>query len=99
MPIMTRFINRLFLGAIALFVLGTVAVGAYQFAYVIPAKRCETAGRWWDPGSRTCATPIFLPHITGRPLNAQEAAAAASAALPEAQERSPRPTYDPRPSF
>ena len=99
MPIMTRFINRLFLGALAVFALSVVAVFSYQIAYVIPAKRCETAGRWWDPESRTCATPIFIPPITGRPANTQEAAAAAAAALPEAEARSPQPSYDPRPSF
>jgi len=99
MPIMNRFINRLMLSFFALFVFGAVAVGYYQFAYVIPAKRCEEGGRWWDPQSRTCATPIYIPHITGRPANTDEAAAAAAAALPEAELRSPEPQIDPRPDF
>ena|SRR3712207_582343 len=99
MTTMTRFINRLMLGFVALFVVSTIAVGVYQFAYVIPGKRCEASGRWWDPQSRVCATPIFIPHITGRPVNTAQAAAAAAAALPEAERRSPGTIVDPRPDF
>jgi hypothetical protein len=99
MPTMQRFINRLSLGFLALFVVASVGVGAYQVIYVIPAKRCEAGGRWWDPQSRSCATPIYIPHITGRPVNTAEAAAAAQAALPEAERRSPKSIIDARPDF
>ena len=99
MPPMNRFINRLFVVFTALFVIGSVAAGAYQVYFVIPAKRCEASGRWWDPESRVCATPVYIPHITGRPVNTDEAAAAAAAALPEAERRSPKPVFDARPDF
>jgi hypothetical protein len=99
MPTMKRFINLLMVGFLAVFAFGAVAIGYYQFAYVIPAKRCEGSGKWWDPQSRSCATPIYIPHITGRPVNTQEAAAAAAAALPEAEAKSPKSVVDPRPSF
>ena len=96
---MTRFINRLLMGFFALFILGAVGTAAYQIIWVIPAKRCEGSGRWWDPQSRECATPIYIPHITGRPVNTAEAAAAAAAALPEAERRSPKSIVDARPDF
>lgn len=96
---MTRFINRLTLAFGAVFVLSVVAIGAYQFYYVVPAKRCEASGRWWEPNERLCASPIYIPHITGRPADTAEAARAAAEALPEAERRSPRPVVDPRPSF
>lgn len=99
MPPMTRFINRLLIGFLALFVFSAVGVAAYQIGWVIPAKRCEASGRWWDPQSRQCATPIYIPHITGRPANTAEAAAAAAAALPEAERRSPKSIVDARPDF
>jgi len=99
MPTMNRFINRLFVVFTALFVISSAGVVAYQIYVVIPAKRCEESGRWWDPESRLCAVPIYIPHITGRPANTDEAAAAAAAALPEAERRSPQPVYDPRPDF
>jgi hypothetical protein len=99
MPTMTRFINRLLLGFVALFVFGAVGAAAYQIIWVIPGKRCETAGRWWDPQSRQCATPIYIPHITGRPVDTAAAAAAAHAALPEAERRSPKSVVDARPDF
>ena len=96
---MTRLINRLMVGFLALFVLGAVGAAAYQIIWIIPGKRCEAAGRWWDPASRQCATPIYIPHITGRPVNTTEAAAAAAAALPEAERRSPKSIVDSRPDF
>ena len=96
---MKRFINVLMLGFFAAFAIGSVAIGAWQFYYVIPRKQCESSGKWWEPQSRTCATPIYIPHITGRPVNTAEAAAAAAAALPEAEAKSPKSVFDPRPNF
>lgn len=99
MTTMNRFINRLMLAFGAVFVFATIAVGVYQFAYVIPGKRCEASGGWWEPQSRQCATPIYIPHITGRPVDTAAAAAAAQAGLPEAERRSPKSVVDPRPDF
>jgi hypothetical protein len=83
-------------GFTAVFILAVIGAFAYQFIYVIPAQKCEAAGDWWEPSSRTCAAPIFLPHITGRPI---DRAAAAAAGLPEAERKSPKPEVDPRPAF
>lgn len=96
---MTRFYNRLMLGFAALFVFGVGAAVAYQLIYVIPAQKCETVGHWWEPATRTCATPIYLPHITGRPIDTAARARAAAEGLEEAERRSPQVTADPRPAF
>jgi hypothetical protein len=96
---MTRFYNRLMFGFAAVFVVGVVCAFAYQIMVVIPAQKCEGAGAWWEPKSRVCATPIFLPHITGRPIGVAARAQAAQAGLPEAERRSPQANPDPRPSF
>ena len=96
---MTRFYTRLMLGFTALFVAAVAVAFAYQFLYVIPAQKCEATGSWWEPGSRICATPIYLPHITGRPIDRAARAAAAQAALPEAERKTPQVAADPRPAF
>jgi hypothetical protein len=96
---MNRFYNRLMLGFAAVFVAAVAAAFAYQVMYVIPAQKCESVGNWWEPGTRTCATPIFLPHITGRPLDTAARARAAAEGLAEAERRSPKPVVDPRPAF
>jgi hypothetical protein len=96
---MMRFYNRLMLGFTAFFVLAVGAAFAYQFIYVIPAQKCEAVGSWWEPRSRICATPIYLPHITGRPIDRTARAQAAQAGLSEAERRSPKAVVDPRPAF
>jgi hypothetical protein len=96
---MTRFYNRLMLGFGALFLLGVVVAFGYQFMYVIPAQKCESVGHWWEPSTRTCATPLYLPHITGRPVGTDARAEAARAGLAEAQRKSPQVEADPRPAF
>jgi hypothetical protein len=93
---MTRFYNRLMLGFTAVFVAAVAVAFAYQFLYVIPAQKCEATCAWWEPHTRICATPIYLPHITGRPI---DRAAAAQAGLPEAERKSPKVAADPRPAF
>jgi hypothetical protein len=96
---MTRFYNRLMLGFTAVFVMAVAAAFGYQFLYVIPAQKCEAVGDWWEPTTRICATPIYLPHITGRPIDRAQRAAAAEAGLPEAVRNSPKVAADPRPAF
>lgn len=64
---MIKTINRLKLLFLGLFAIGVVAIWAYQIFWVWPAKTCERQQRWWDPATRVCAIPIFIPDITGRP--------------------------------
>lgn len=60
-------INRLKLVFLVLFAIGTVAIWGYQFFYVFPAQKCDDRSGWWDRKGRICATPLYIPSITGRP--------------------------------
>ncbi|NBU28814.1 MAG: hypothetical protein EBS42_11565 [Caulobacteraceae bacterium] len=64
---MIKTINRLKFLFLGLFAIGVVAVWTYQIFWVWPAKTCERQQRWWDPATRACAIPIYIPDITGRP--------------------------------
>ena len=64
----TNVVSRLKLVFLGIFALGCAAVWGYQAYYVWPKDRCESRGAWWDPQTRICATPIYLPNITGRPI-------------------------------
>ena len=64
---MNPLIDRMKVFFLGVFAIACVAVWAYQLLWVAPEKRCEAQGDWWDPQSRACATPIYLPNLTGRP--------------------------------
>lgn len=64
---MNRTIDRLKLIFLGVFFLGAAGAWAYQILWVKPAKECENQQRWWDPETRTCATPLYIPALTGRP--------------------------------
>ena len=66
---MNRFLTMkrlsiLFFGIFGVLVAGTLVFQSY---WVDPGERCEDEGKWYDIESRTCATPIYIPDITGRP--------------------------------
>lgn len=86
---MNHLIDRLKLFFLGLFAISCVAVWTYELLWVAPRKACEAHGNWWDPASRECATPIYLPNLTGRPIGglspAQLKARAQQAAQREAQ--------------
>ena len=42
------------------------AAFAWQALVQAPGDRCEAGGQWWDPQTRICAQPIYIPNITGR---------------------------------
>ena len=60
-------INRLKIIFLIIFAVGCVALWTYQLLWVMPAKRCDENGAWWDWSTRVCAQPIYIPSITGRP--------------------------------
>lgn len=64
---MNRTIDRLKLVFLGIFAVGCAGIWAYQIFFVLPAKRCEAQGQWWDNATRVCARPIYIPDITGRP--------------------------------
>jgi hypothetical protein len=68
--------TMIFLG---LFVISVIAVMAYQILVITPGKKCEANGGWWDPDTRICGHPIYLPNITGRPIKGGPAAPAKAA--------------------
>ena len=82
---MTRFIDRLKLIFVGIFALSCVAIWPYELLWAAPARRCEAHGAWWDPSTRVCATPIFLPQITGRPIGAPRVSQTAKPAAPGAR--------------
>jgi hypothetical protein len=67
---MNRLIDRLKIFFLGLFAISCVVVWVYQLVWVAPMKACEAHGNWWDPLSRVCATPIYLPNLTGRTVGA-----------------------------
>lgn len=64
---MNRTIDKLKLIFLGIFLLGAIASWGYQVFYAWPARKCEANGAWWDASTRICATPIYIPNITGRP--------------------------------
>ena len=82
---MNRTIDRLKLIFLAAFAILSAAAFAYHIGWVWPGQKCEAAGDWWDWRSRTCARPVLISDITGRPIvdKASREAAKADAAKRE----------------
>jgi hypothetical protein len=77
---MNRFLSMkrlslMFFGAFAVLVAGTLT---FQVYWLNPGERCEKNGKWYDVQSRTCATPVYIPDITGRPAGVSRAEASAA---------------------
>lgn len=56
-------LSILFMGVFAVIVLG---IFAFERIFADPRDRCEDEGGWFDLSGRVCATPIYIPDITGR---------------------------------
>ncbi len=65
---MNKAVERLTVLFVSLFAVSILAVAVYQLVWVMPEKQCEQHGAWWDPSTRVCATPIYLPNLTHRPI-------------------------------
>jgi len=65
---MNRTIDRLKLIFLGLFAILSVGALVYHVFWVWPGQKCEAAGDWWDWRSRTCARPVLISDITGRPI-------------------------------
>lgn len=72
-------IHRLKLIFLAIFAVGCVGVAVYQFGWVIPARKCEAQGNWFDWQGRVCARPVLISDITGRTIPERQAEAAKAA--------------------
>ena len=67
-------LSLLFVGVFGVMMLGLFV---YQSYWAAPGERCEKSGRWWDMESRTCAQPISIAEITGRPIGVSREEASA----------------------
>jgi hypothetical protein len=65
---MDRWITGAKLFMLAMFLITSLGVAAYDIFYVWPATRCGESGAWWDPKDRQCLTPIPIWRFTGRGL-------------------------------
>ena len=63
---MNKAVERLAVLFVGAFAVCCVAVAVYQLVWVMPAKKCEEHGAWWDPDTRVCATPLYIPALTHR---------------------------------
>jgi len=91
---MNATINRMKWIFLGLFAVGCAAVWVYHLLWVWPRDRCEAAERWWDPDTRTCAQPIYIPDITGRqPGETREDASMRAAAEQAVEDRRSRGEY------
>ncbi len=76
MPHNFRTFKYAFLGC---FIAAVALISGYETLYGIPKKKCEDAGNWWSDKYRSCATPVYLPSITHRPIGSVSASAASDA--------------------
>lgn len=58
--------KRLSMLFLAIFSVLVAGVFVFERFWADPGKRCEAKGDWYDMSTRTCATPIYIPDITGR---------------------------------
>lgn len=94
---MSRFIDRLKLFFLGLFVLCTVTIFVVHFVWIWPGKKCEEAGEWWDWRTRTCARPVLISDITGRIIADDKARAEAKAVIAGARAKGEKLTLQPPP--
>ena len=92
---MNRTIDRLKLIFLGLFALLSAGALVYHVGWVWPGKKCEAAGDWWDWRTRTCAQPILISDITGRPIVNKASRDAAKADAAKARDEKPEAAVKP----
>ncbi len=65
---MSNLIRRVFRITAAFFLVTCLVLLVVEVVWVTPGQDCERAGKWWDWRQRTCAQPIQISDITGRPI-------------------------------
>ena len=86
---MNRTIDRLKLIFLGLFIVLSAGTLVYHVGWVWPGQKCEEAGDWWDWRSRTCARPVLISDITGRPITDKASREAAKADAAEREGKAP----------
>ncbi len=79
-------IGRARLILLGLFVVGVVVITYVQLAYALPKRRCEETRRVFDYKTRSCATVVFIPDLTGRPAPAGVKRPANAVRVPQVQQ-------------
>jgi hypothetical protein len=77
---MNPYLSMKRLSFLFLVVFGVAMVGVFVFQryWADPGERCEARGDWYDISTRTCARPVYIPDITGRPAGVSRAEASAA---------------------
>lgn len=76
---MSKLIRRVFRITAAVFLVTCLVLAVIQVVWIDPGRDCEQAGNWWDWRQRTCARPILISDITGRPITDRKSHDAAKA--------------------
>ena len=76
---MSNLIRRVFRITAAFFLVTCLVLLVVQVVWITPGQDCERAGKWWDWRQRTCAQPIQISDITGRPITDRSSHDAAKA--------------------
>ena len=76
---MSKLIRRVFRITAGVFVVVSLVMVVVQLVWINPGRECEQAGKWWDWRQRTCAQPILISDITGRPITDRKSHEAAKA--------------------
>lgn len=76
---MSKLIRRVFRITAGVFVAVSLVMVVVQLVWINPGRECEQAGKWWDWRQRTCAQPILISDITGRPITDRKSHEAAKA--------------------
>jgi len=76
---MSKLIRQVFRITAGVFVVVSLVMVVIQLVWINPGRECEQAGKWWDWRQRTCAQPILISDITGRPITDRKSHDAAKA--------------------
>lgn len=72
---------------LAVFLVASTGVAAYDFMYTKPKKKCDAEAKWWSEKDWKCFTPVSITSITGRSAEAPAAADTAAPAAATAPEK------------
>ena len=86
---MSKLIRRVFRITAGVFLAVSLVMVVVQLVWINPGKECEQAGKWWDWRTRTCAQPILISDITGRPITDRKSHEAAKADARERKAEAP----------
>jgi hypothetical protein len=80
-------IERLKLIFLGVFAFASIAVLIWHVGWVMPARKCEEAHKWWDGSQRVCAQPVLISDVTGRVITDEAARQEALRAVGRAPSR------------